>query len=839
MPAARPSALSQYVHRLVTWPWRAAAACLLLAGGVGLDAGRGAPPAGEEEPPPGGLARAGTTRFRHGSVVTSLSFSRDGKVLASAGWDATVRLWGPGTGEELCTVELPTKVLCAALSPDGKVVFSAGADRVVRLSDAKAGRQLWAVAAHTSQISSVAFTPDGKIAVSAAESLRLWDVATGTQRKALIGGGSAVSAVAFSPDGKLMASADEASTAPDGTARWAVRLWVTSSGRLLASLGGHPAPVLAVAFSPDGKRLAAGAGNVVRLWDVPGRKELRVLAGHGGTVTSVAFAPDGKTLASATGRPKGDGSARLWDVESGRELRRFPVGFLGTVAFAPDGKALAVAAGDAAVRLYDPATGRELPQSAGRVVRAQCLACSPDGRLVAAVGADIVLLDAATGRQVRHLGSPALGTYAAAFTPDGRTLATGGRDGVVRLWEVATGKEVRSLDRHKAGGTDKGWISGLAFAPAGSTLAEASRDGTAALWDVAAGTLGYRFRGYEGPVWSVAFGPGGKTLVTGGGDRLAHLWDAGTGGELRQTARHQAEVEGVAYSPDARLVASAGRDGKVTLCSAATGEAVRVLEEPDGWRRRLDHHRDGRAVAFSPDGRLLAWGSWRSAHLTEVATGKERARFVGHRGEVSALAFTPDGRTLVTSSFDGCTVFWDVTGRRVAGAAAKPSPEDLRRAWADLRGEDGPRAHRAVWALAADPEGALPLLKGQLKPAAAADDKRIARLIAELDDDNFAVREKATEELGKLPGAGPALRKALEGAAGAEVRQRLAAALKEQERAGASPDWVGTLRAVEALERMATPEAREWLRELAKGAPGAPLTQEAKAALARLDKARP
>src|SRR5262249_21328811 len=160
--------------------------------------------------------------------------------------------------------------------------------------------------------------------------------------------------------------------------------------------------------------------------------------------------------------------------------------------------------------------------------------------------------------------------------------------------------------------------------------------------------------------------------------------------------------------------------GTVRLWYAASGKLLYQLDEPPSWRIRVFHHRDGRTVTFSPDGRLLACGGWQSVHLWETSTGKERVRFTGHRGEVNAVAFTPDGRTLATGSFDGALMFWDVTGRQEKGRfqTTELSPADLDKVWTDLRGDDAAKAHRAVWTLAAAPKQALSRLKEQLKPAA-------------------------------------------------------------------------------------------------------------------------
>jgi RNA polymerase sigma factor (sigma-70 family) len=855
-PAAAQALADGFLRGTPALPVRLAAACVLMAGlvagAIGLAGPRAEPPAAppeppapransEQKPPPaepfaaqddplpaGVMLRAGGARLRHGSVVASLNFSRDGKLIATGGWDAKVRVWEAATGKEVQTIALGAHTH-AAITPDGKKVASGGTDRIVRLHDVATGKELWAAVAHGQPINALAFSPDGKALATAAQdgAVGLWDAATG-KGMLLTGHEAEVRSVAFSPDGKVLASGSS-----DGT----VRLWDPAAQKQLAQLGGSNGPVLAIAFSPDGKTLAAGGtDNVIHLWDVAERKEVRAFEGHKGSVSSVAFAPDGKRLASASGIPNTDRTVRLWDVETGKTVRELPGDFFGTVAFSPDGKALAVAPGDAGIHLYDPETGKELPQSAGPMLRALGLAVSPDGKLVALAGVSNHLLDAATGRVIRRFGPANVVSYSAAFAPDGKVLATGGRDGKVRLWDVAGGEELRVLDGHKDQKGFEGWINVVAYSPDGKRLAEACRDGTVGLWDPTTGEEVSRLTGHQGYARSVAFAPDGKTLVTGGADLTVRLWDVASGKELRRLEGHNSDVEAVAWSPDGRLLASADRAGQVRLWVAATGAPLHQLTEQPGWTFRLNHHADGRTIAFSPDSRLLAAGNWEAVQVWEALTGRERARFVGHRGEVNALAFAPDNPTLITGSFDGTVLFWDVTGRRRDGKlppAALALP-DLETEWTALRGEDGAKAHHAVWALAADPKQALPLLKERLTPVPAADAKQVARLIAALDDDDFETREKATQELAGLAGAETQLRKVLEGMPSAEVRERVRYALDARERQEASPEWAVTLRCLEVLEQMGTPEARDWLRALADGEPGAALTIEAKAALRRV-----
>jgi WD40 repeat protein len=790
----------------------------------------------DDDLPQGALARVGTVRLRHGSVVTSLAYSKDGKTLASGSWDTTIRFWDPANGVEKRVISAArTKVVTIALSADGKTLASAGWDNVIRLWDATSGVESQVLGGHARWVLSVAFSPNGKLLASGSQdrTVRLWDIEGGKNVTIWTGHTGEVRAVAFSKNGKILASASE-----DGT----VRLWDVPGKTELAKLDGHKGGAGSVAFAPDGKLLATGgADKIIRLWDVADKKEVRRFEGHEGYVSSIAFSPDGKLLASATGYPVMDRTARIWNVETGKQLHKLRSEYFGSVAFAPDGKTLAVAPGDATIHLYDPKTGKEFETSARRTVRSQCVARSPDGKLLAVAGMELFLLDAATGKEIRGLDGPAKGSYGAAFSPDGCTLATGGRDGVIRLWNVANGKEIGQLDGHKGQKPDQGWINCVAYSPNGKLLAEASRDGSVQLWDVDKKQLVRRLLGHDGVVWSVAFSADSKRVVSGGLDKSVRIWDADSGNIVSALTGHTSEVEGVAWSPDGRLVASGGRDGTARIWSAASGKQLHELREPSWWNIRAGHHRDGKTLAFSPDGRLLAWGTWRSVHIWETETGRERAYFVGHRGEVNALAFSPNGRVLTTGSFDGAVIIWDVTGRSPKGTltTADLSEADAAKEWKKLLATDAALAHKAIWTLVAAPKQALALLKANLKATAPTDEKRIAKLIVQLDDDDFDKRDKASEELAKFgSAAGPALRKALEGKVSAEVRLSAQRLLDMMEKSGSSAEEVRTIRALELLEQLGTPEARTLLQTLAKGAPNADLTREAKAILDRLERRR-
>ena len=786
--------------------------------------------------PEGAISRMGSGRLRASTGITCLAFTPDGKSLVSAGYGNKLTFWSVSTGqvEKEWTLAV-SNVNGMHFDKAGKIIAVTSNDGTARILDAKTGEERRQLADPNNRYSqcTVSLSPDGKWLVMNHRydsQIVLFNVDTGALAHRIAGVNSYNRPpIVFTPDSKHFVSLWKDNrlhlvSCATGESVRGLEVNTTSATNYSTRITG-------MALSPDGKKLFYRSYSDRHFYVVEVATGREV--GKFERITGYNYASSGNLHMTPNGRfvveSSGDAAIRVWGIASGKMLRELtvPNASLGFSTTSPDGKLVAAAA-NTSIFLWDIATGKQLHGGAGHANAVTRLAFSPDGKQLVSTGASSMRVwDAATGTEQAMTRSNVNGSYASylAVALDARSVRWIGYDRAKYQWNFGTEREPVKLTTPKV---VNGNFNAIATSPDGKHFAVFNAaDGTMKLLDNV-GNAPDRELGRLPPNHGVTFqfSPDSRTLAVAASDRSVTLFDVATGHETRKLMPDPSKVDNsgtlVEFSPDGRTLLLF--DGETRVVETITGSDRAFLSRETAGRPS--------GVGWSDDGRIVARGfSDGLAVVTDLWTGRELFRRETGQGTVYSLAVSRDNKRLATGGANTTAVVWELAALERPARVASMRHDT---AWADLEEGDASRAYRAMLHLIASPDETARLFAKQLEPHAPVEAARIDRLIADLNDDDYKVREKATGELLEI---GLLARDALKKAARStslEVKRRATDLLRRLEPGtGIAPERLRSQRAVEVLERIGTPAARIVLETMLKGKVDASLEASIRDSLAR------
>jgi WD40 repeat protein/serine/threonine protein kinase/Skp family chaperone for outer membrane proteins len=499
---------------------------------------------------------------------------------------------------------------------------------------------------HQSEVFATVFSPDGKIIATGhsanTDSIKLWAADSGLLLKTLGNGRALPWALAFSPDGQKLAGAFN-----DGSAK----IWELGTGREVLFIRGHQSRMTAIAFSPDGTRFVTGSDDeTAKVWETRTGQELLTIITGSGLVKAVAFSPDGKIIATGGvgSRTPGQNSlkVRLWQSSTGQELKAFDVTATWSLSFSPDGKVLATAA-DNQVKLWEVSSGQLRATLRGHSSRIRAVAIAPNHKYVASAAEDrtVKLWDIDAQEELATLKGHQAEVFSVAFSPEGQRLVTGGMDLTARVWDVQVATEVTRINPPRT------LFNRAAYSPDGQHLAIVENF-TLAVRDAVSGQKLSRCEGHQAAVTGFDFFPDGKEVATISEDRTLRIWETASGKEIAVLTGHTATPMAVSVASDGRRIVTSAQDQTARVWDVALRRELFILKGHT--------HPVISTVRFSPDGRHIVTGGYdKTVRVWDAQTGQEVMALSGQIKPVLCLAISPDGQWIAAGSADNTVKIWE------------------------------------------------------------------------------------------------------------------------------------------------------------------------------------
>jgi len=572
------------------------------------------------------------------TVVWSVAYDPTGKYFAVGDNKGLVRILDALTGQEIHTLQLADRVSGLDFSPDGRLLGTASWDGTAKVWDAESGKELLSLVGHNGVVNDIKFSPDGKLIATAGEDalVKIWYANTGTLKVSLPSHEAGVTSVDFGQDGTRLVSGSEDDT---------VILWNVETSSLMNKFrpDGFDTKnkyIQSVAFSPGGDRIIASGYQTVVVWSTIDYSEIHRLRGNQSDVWAVAFAPDGLSMLTASS------GVKIWDTYNGTERYNLSShrGEVTSAAFSKDGNYILTGSWDSTAKLWTAnllIDTLKLKQNVGQNLDANY---SSDGKsiVVSDGNGNIIVYDAETGETVTGWNTKAW-TSSVSFDPKNRQRIVSGDDnGQLQVWLVGQDAPAWNVKAHD------GAITSATFSPDGSKVITTGSDKAIRIWDAQTGnSLGELSNESGKNIFDARFSDDGSRIVTANEDKTAQIWDAASGKSLLTLTGHTDYVLTAVFSHDGKYVYTGGYDSTIRKWDVSTGELLLTITGHTGRVLGLD---------VSPDDSLLASGSAdTTVRVWDVYSGKEIFKYLGNNEDVNSVAFNHDGTRILTASSDETT----------------------------------------------------------------------------------------------------------------------------------------------------------------------------------------